>query len=81
MKRAKRPFPVRRDSLAEAVRPVYLIASSIQYALGSLLKTESQDQRQELLARLDEDATYLKLNLKLLRRQVEINLHDRSKRR
>lgn len=61
----------RQDLVAEAVRPVYLIATSIQYALGSLLKSKSVHERQELLKRLDNEATYLKLNLKLLRREVE----------
>lgn len=62
---------LKRDVVAEAVRPVYLIASSIQYVLGEMLKTKSMPSREEFLKRLDEEATYLKINIKLLRREVE----------
>lgn len=61
----------KRDAVAEAVRPVYLIASSIQYVLGEMLKAKSASSREEFLKRLDEEATYLKINIKLLRKEVE----------
>lgn len=71
MKRAKRPFPVRRDSLAEAARPVYLIAASVQYALNELLKAKTKHGREEQLLRIEQEAKYLGLNVKMLRREVE----------
>lgn len=62
---------VKRDDVAEAARPLYLVSASITFALNELLKTKSKLGRQIALKRLDEDLKYFKMNLALLRREVE----------
>lgn len=62
---------VKKDEVMEATRPLYLISASITFALNEMLKTKSPLGRQMLLKRLDNDAKYFKINLALLRREVE----------
>lgn len=62
---------VKKDEVMEATRPLYLISASITFALNEMLKSPSKKLRQEQLKRLDEDLKYFKINLTLLRREVE----------
>lgn len=59
--------------LTEAIRPVYLISASINYALRELLNTSTKNktERKKLLSRLDEEAKNLKINLAMLRKVAE----------
>ena len=60
-----------RDHVAEAARPVYLIASTVEYALGQLLKSKNKAEQQDALRRLEDTAKHLKTNVALLRKEVE----------
>jgi uncharacterized protein YbjQ (UPF0145 family) len=57
--------------VAEAARPVYLIAASVQHALTELLKAKNRAAREDALRRLEHEARYLKINVAMLRKEVE----------
>jgi len=61
----------KRDPLAEAARPVYLITASINYALNELLRAKSKPARTEALKRLEDETKYLKINVTMLRKEAE----------
>lgn len=65
-----KPRKIKLDSVSEATRPLYLIASSIEYSLKMILQTKNKKQRLEFLARIEEDEKYLVQNIRLLKKEI-----------